>query len=82
MCIIGNAVSSVNAGVNCNSSNMSDKFTQAAKTFDELLLANMPPSKRADVVWKRNRFSQLLGRGEIYPTPEVCRAQFVPYLQA
>ena len=41
----------------------------------------MPSSKRADVMWQRNRLSQIMGGKEIYPPAEVYQAQFASYIR-
>ena len=74
-------------GIGMNLSNVignsgfANKVSSNLETLDNIMLYNMPPSKRADVMWQRNRLSQIMGGKEIYPPADVYQAQFAPYLR-
>lgn len=48
---------------------------------DSAILSLTPPSERSDIMWKRNLLAQVLGQNEIYPSADVYKAQFAPYLK-
>ncbi len=62
-------------------SGFANKVSSNLETLDNIRLYNMPPSKRADVMWRRNRLSQIMGGKEIYSPAEVYQAQFAPYIR-
>ena len=57
-----------------------DKLARNVEKVDSALLSFTPPSQRADIMWRRNLLAQLTGQKEIYPSAEVCKAQYAPYI--